>query len=83
MDQTGAHRDARRLPRRARCTLLVATDVAARGLDITGSQPRLQLRRAASHAEDYVHRIGSQRAARARPGSAVSLVTSADAKARC
>ena len=50
---------------------LVATDIAARGIDIDERQPRRQLR-AAQRAETYVHRIG--RTARAgAEGMAISL----------
>ena len=59
--------------------VLVATDVAARGLDIDQLPLRRQLR-AAAHAEDYVHRIGRTGRAGAT-GEAISLVD--DRKKNC
>ena len=51
--------------------VLIATDVASRGLHIPGRQPHLQLRPAAG-CPDYVHRIG--RTARAgAEGDAISF----------
>jgi len=53
--------------------VLVATDVAARGLDVTGLDLVVNVDMPA-HAEDYVHRVG--RTGRAgRPGVAWSFVT--------
>ncbi len=57
---------------------LVASDVAARGLDISGL-PYVFNFDVPTHAEDYVHRIG--RTGRAgKPGTALTLATSADGK---
>ena len=50
------HGDARRLPK-DRLTLLVASDVAARGLDIPAVSHIFNFD-VPTHAEDYVHRIG-------------------------
>jgi len=59
-------------------TLLVASDVAARGLDIPSVSHIFNFD-VPSHAEDYVHRIG--RTGRAgRSGEAITIVTSADKK---
>ncbi len=59
-------------------TLLVATDVAGRGLDIQGLSHVFNFD-VPIHAEDYVHRIG--RTGRAgRPGRAFMLATPADGK---
>jgi ATP-dependent RNA helicase RhlE len=59
-----------------RVNVLVATDIAARGLDIV-QLPLVVNYDLPLAAEDYVHRIG--RTGRAgRPGRAVSLVTAAD-----
>ena len=59
-------------------TLLVASDVAARGLDIPDVSHVFNFD-VPTHAEDYVHRIG--RCGRAgRDGWAFTLVTSADDK---
>ncbi|QMV01924.1 DEAD/DEAH box helicase [Devosia sp. D6-9] len=59
-------------------TLLVASDVAARGLDIPAVSHVFNFD-APTHAEDYVHRIG--RTGRAgRSGVAVTLVAPSDAK---
>ncbi len=59
-------------------TLLVASDVAARGLDITAVSHVFNFD-VPTHAEDYVHRIG--RTGRAgRSGAAFSIATSADKK---
>jgi superfamily II DNA/RNA helicase len=61
-----------------RLAFLVASDVAARGLDITGL-PYVFNFDVPTHPEDYVHRIG--RTGRAgRPGTALTLATSADGK---
>ena len=65
--------------RNGTATLLVASDVAARGLDIPEVSHVFNFD-VPFHAEDYVHRIG--RTGRAgRTGSAISLVTTRDAKA--
>ena len=59
-------------------TLLVASDVAARGLDIPDVSHVFNFD-VPIHAEDYVHRIG--RTGRAgRSGKAFTLVTKSDAK---
>ena len=59
-------------------TLLVASDVAARGLDIPAVSHVFNFD-VPTHAEDYVHRIG--RTGRAgRTGTAITLATSADKK---
>jgi ATP-dependent RNA helicase RhlE len=59
-----------------RVRILVATDIAARGLDVTGISHVINYD-VPHHAEDYVHRIG--RTARAgRTGVAISLVTPED-----
>ena len=59
-------------------TLLVATDVAGRGLDIQGLSHVFNFD-VPIHAEDYVHRIG--RTGRAgRPGRALMIATPADRK---
>lgn len=58
--------------------LLVASDVAARGLDIPAVSHVFNYD-LPSHAEDYVHRIG--RTGRAgRPGTAISIATPSDDK---
>ena len=63
--------------RRRKAQLLVATDVAARGMDIPGLRDVIMLN-LPIHAEDYVHRIG--RVGRAgKPGWAWALVSDADA----
>jgi superfamily II DNA/RNA helicase len=63
--------------RRGEFPVLVATDVAARGLDITDIDLVVNYD-APSQAEDYVHRIG--RTGRAhRSGKAITLVTPRDA----
>ena len=62
--------------RRKKAKLLVATDVAARGVDIPGLRDVIMLN-LPIHAEDYVHRIG--RVGRAgKPGWAWALVSDAD-----
>ncbi|MDB5505645.1 MAG: box helicase [Devosia sp.] len=59
-------------------TLLVASDVAARGLDIPAVSHVFNFD-VPVHAEDYVHRIG--RTGRAgRAGTAITLVTPSDSK---
>jgi len=64
--------------RRGECRALVATDVAARGLDITDIDLVINFD-APTLAEDYVHRIG--RTGRAeRTGKAVTLITELDGR---
>jgi len=64
--------------RRGEFDVLVATDVAARGLDITDIDLVVNFD-VPMHAEDYVHRIG--RTGRAeRSGKAVTLVTVAEGR---
>jgi len=64
--------------RRGEVTLLVATDVAGRGLDIEGLSHVFNFD-VPIHAEDYVHRIG--RTGRAgRLGGAITLATPAETK---
>ncbi len=64
--------------RRGEFDVLVATDVAARGLDITDIDLVVNFD-VPMHPEDYVHRIG--RTGRAeRAGKAVTLVTPADGR---
>jgi superfamily II DNA/RNA helicase len=64
--------------RNGEITLLVASDVAARGLDIPEVSHIFNFD-VPHHAEDYVHRIG--RTGRAgRTGTAIMLVSSADGK---
>lgn len=60
-------------------TLLVASDVAARGLDIKGVSHVFNFD-APWHPDDYVHRIGRTGRAGAK-GAAYTFVTSADAEA--
>jgi superfamily II DNA/RNA helicase len=61
-----------------RLTLLVASDVAARGLDIPAVSHVFNFD-APTHAEDYVHRIG--RTGRAgRAGTSITLVSPSDGK---
>jgi len=61
-----------------RLTLLVASDVAARGLDIPAVSHVFNFD-APTHAEDYVHRIG--RTGRAgRAGTSITLAVPADGK---
>merc|ERR1712217_974635 len=59
-----------------RLKVLVATDVAARGLDITGIGLGLNYD-PANNTEDYVHRIGRTGRAGAK-GYAITFLTSAD-----
>ncbi len=62
--------------RRKKVQLLVATDVAARGMDIPGLRDVIMMN-LPIHAEDYVHRIG--RVGRAgSPGWSWALVSNAD-----
>lgn len=64
--------------RNGRITLLVASDVAARGLDIPDVSHVFNFDTPV-HAEDYVHRIG--RTGRAgRSGTAITIVTDLDGK---
>jgi len=64
--------------RKNELTLLVASDVAARGLDIPAVS-HVYNYDIPTHAEDYVHRIG--RTGRAgRSGAAITLVTPGDQK---
>jgi superfamily II DNA/RNA helicase len=64
--------------RKGEIPLLVASDVAARGLDIPAVSHVFNFD-VPHHADDYVHRIG--RTGRAgRTGTAISLVTSLDQK---
>ena len=71
-----AHARARATSRRARCRVLVATDIAARGLDID-ELPHVVNFDLPHVPEDYVHRIG--RTGRAgSTGEAVSLVCGED-----
>lgn len=64
--------------RTGRIQILVATDIAARGIDVTGISHVINFD-VPHHPEDYVHRIG--RTARAgRKGIAISLVTPHDAE---
>src|ERR1700726_2583344 len=65
--------------RKGEIPLLVASDVAARGLDIPAVSHIFNFD-VPHHADDYVHRIG--RTGRAgRSGTAITLVTPADRKA--
>jgi superfamily II DNA/RNA helicase len=64
--------------RKGEIPLLVASDVAARGLDIPETSHVFNFD-VPHHADDYVHRIG--RTGRAgRPGTAISIVTPLDQK---
>ena len=64
--------------RRGEVALLIASDVAARGLDIPGRQPVFNFD-VPHHADDYVHRIG--RTGRAGlSGTAITVVSPADKK---
>ncbi len=64
--------------RKNRLTLLVASDVAARGLDIPAVSHVFNFD-VPTHAEDYIHRIG--RTGRAgRSGTAITIATPADRK---
>jgi superfamily II DNA/RNA helicase len=64
--------------RNNRLTLLVASDVAARGLDILAVSHIFNFD-VPTHAEDYIHRIG--RTGRAgRSGTAITIATPADRK---
>jgi superfamily II DNA/RNA helicase len=65
--------------RRGEISLLVASDVAARGLDIPDVSHVINFD-VPHHPDDYVHRIG--RTARAgRPGTAITIVAPPDQKA--
>src|SRR4029077_12162030 len=65
--------------RKGEATLLIASDVAARGLDIPKVSHVFNYD-VPHHADDYVHRIG--RPGRAgRAGAAITLVAPADGKA--
>jgi superfamily II DNA/RNA helicase len=65
--------------RKGEATLLIASDVAARGLDIPKVSHVFNYD-VPHHADDYVHRIG--RTGRAgRSGAAITLVAPADGKA--
>jgi superfamily II DNA/RNA helicase len=65
--------------RRGEVSLLIASDVAARGLDIPDVSHIFNFD-VPHHADDYVHRIG--RTGRAgKSGTAITLVTPADRKA--
>ncbi|HKG01029.1 MAG TPA: DEAD/DEAH box helicase [Xanthobacteraceae bacterium] len=65
--------------RRGEATLLIASDVAARGLDIPEVSHVINFD-VPHHADDYVHRVG--RTGRAgRSGIAITIVTRADRKA--
>jgi superfamily II DNA/RNA helicase len=65
--------------RRGAATLLIASDVAARGLDIPEVSHVINFD-VPHHADDYVHRIG--RTGRAgRTGTAITIVAPADRKA--
>ena len=64
--------------RKGECPVLVATDVASRGIDITDIDLVVNFD-VPMHAEDYVHRIG--RTGRAeRTGKAVTLVCELDGR---
>jgi superfamily II DNA/RNA helicase len=64
--------------RKNKLTLLVASDVAARGLDIPAVSHVFNFD-VPTHSEDYVHRVG--RTGRAgRSGTAVTIATAADRK---
>ena len=78
MDQSAAHRRRCEGFRDGEITLLVASDVAARGLDIPAVSHVFNFD-VPTHAEDYVHRIG--RTGRAgREGKAFTLVTKEEGK---
>jgi len=64
--------------RKGECQALVATDVAARGLDITDIDLVVNYD-VPMHAEDYVHRIGRTGRA-ARSGKAVTLLSELDGR---
>ncbi len=63
--------------RTGRCGVLVATDIAARGIDVAGVSHVINFD-VPLHAEDYVHRIGRTGRA-AATGDAVTLVTPQEA----
>ncbi|MCK7509593.1 MAG: hypothetical protein MZV70_39825 [Desulfobacterales bacterium] len=76
-----AHQGAGRLQGRHACSVLVATDIAARGLDIE-QLPHVVNYELPNVPEDYVHRIG--RTGRAgSAGEAMSLVCVRRARASC
>ncbi len=75
MNQGARHRTIRDL-RRGRIRLLVATDVAARGLDVAGISHVINFD-LPKFAEDYVHRIGRTGRAGAS-GIAISFVSGSD-----
>ena len=64
--------------RKGECEILVATDVAARGLDITDIDLVVNFD-VPMQAEDYVHRIGRTGRA-ARFGKAITLVSELDGR---
>ncbi len=75
MDQDSRNNEMNRL-RRGRVKILVATDVAARGLDVKGIDLVVNYDLARS-SEDFIHRTG--RTGRAgEQGLAISLITSRD-----
>ena len=76
MNQVARNRTLRDL-RRGKIRLLVATDVAARGIDVAGISHVINFDLPQS-AEDYVHRIGRTGRAGAS-GTAISFVSGTDA----
>jgi ATP-dependent RNA helicase RhlE len=62
-----------------RCRVLVATDIAARGIDVEGISHVINFD-FPMHPEDYIHRIGRTGRAEAI-GDAISFVTPEDAEA--
>ena len=70
----GPYRRARSVPQGRNSAMLVASDVAARGLDIPDHVSHVFNFDVPHHADDYVHRIG--RTGRAgRGGTAITIVT--------